>query len=693
MGNLYNKTKYDRSENMSLQATNAGIDYQCRVSAWFLLNMLFENKLSKVLSSYPDKLVVSVQLEGDSEIDDLILKLENEEYIYFQIKRKINFSISENSEFYKVISQFVNQSLTVSNQGRFVLATSSKSSNKIIDNLRRMLDSIRMSSIEETKSQFNKSDIVLWTEFSSLCEQIHEKNTGKKISQAELSKLVEQIYIDTFDIEEGDNYEKMVYLFINNHTEFDSKLLWSTLIKFSLTLASNRRNITLEKIKKEFKTYLSVEPNSSDYQEEFTENIDTSYVWKDYIVATSEDLAKEMNCDVTTLFIFDMYRFNEDGKKKLNFELPNSIQVSDIPPFNVLFRGSSLLGVGRFIESNKSEMDDYKNTIFIPSNDSDDINKFEEMHLEWLKKELNRNIGEKSCIVCGDIFNDNEGFIIEVDNTFEPNEAGPCHLECLRPIDRVMGRIGIKKEKNAKYLRNFDSNKWLESIQGGQGMITGLGILNNNIKNVFWNPNYDSYPNAKYCVRTKLENGDYVYTKDRGKVDRLSRQAARKLAREFDERHKKAYRTNNPVCYSNKSYTYGPYEVLKNEINPSEKLIPCVSTEATRYNKHLSKLYDTCSNFYAPLIMFYLEDEIFEIDNIVPVTSDPFELEEYFDSWGCFVSGINESISLRIIENDLEFDNIVRQLKIKSKNVVINPKLGINKELISGAILLSKLDL
>ncbi len=69
---------------MGLQATNAGIDFQQRVSAFMMILMEFEIDVSKVLgiSSVNDK-IVKINFEDCESIDDLVLTLEScKKYIF-----------------------------------------------------------------------------------------------------------------------------------------------------------------------------------------------------------------------------------------------------------------------------------------------------------------------------------------------------------------------------------------------------------------------------------------------------------------------------------------------------------------------------------------------------------------------------------------------------------------------------------
>ena len=74
----------NRRMSMGLQATNAGIDFQQRVSAFMMILMEFEIDVSKVLgiSSVNDK-IVKINFEDCESIDDLVLTLEScKKYIF-----------------------------------------------------------------------------------------------------------------------------------------------------------------------------------------------------------------------------------------------------------------------------------------------------------------------------------------------------------------------------------------------------------------------------------------------------------------------------------------------------------------------------------------------------------------------------------------------------------------------------------
>ena len=130
---------------MGLQATNAGIDYQQRVSAFMMILMEFEIDISMVLQLNSKEKIIELNFEACENIDDLVMTLESGKKIYFQMKRTISLSENENSEFYGVCTQFVKQYLTQNSSDlAYILGTRSEASNAITIKLKRVLEGIRL---------------------------------------------------------------------------------------------------------------------------------------------------------------------------------------------------------------------------------------------------------------------------------------------------------------------------------------------------------------------------------------------------------------------------------------------------------------------------------------------------------------------------------------------------------------------
>lgn len=173
---------------MGLQATNAGIDFQQRVSAFMMILMEFGIGVSKVLGiSNADEKIVKINFEACESIDDLVLTLESGKKIYFQMKRTISLSDDTSSEFYKVCKQFVSQ---YKKNRRFdfayILMTRSESSGAIVQKLRRVLDGIRLSRSFEFIVTLNKEEKDAFDKFCSNIKNIHKKDYDEEVTEDKL---------------------------------------------------------------------------------------------------------------------------------------------------------------------------------------------------------------------------------------------------------------------------------------------------------------------------------------------------------------------------------------------------------------------------------------------------------------------------------------------------------------------------
>ena len=76
---------------MGLQATNAGIDFQQRVSAYMMILMEFDMDISLALQLDRNDKIEGLNFEACESIDDLIITLSSGKKVYFQMKRHIGY--------------------------------------------------------------------------------------------------------------------------------------------------------------------------------------------------------------------------------------------------------------------------------------------------------------------------------------------------------------------------------------------------------------------------------------------------------------------------------------------------------------------------------------------------------------------------------------------------------------------------
>jgi hypothetical protein len=125
-------------------ATNSGIDFQHRVGALALVVMLADSvDLDAVGLGEASEKPTQVRFETNDGIDDIVIDL-GKGRILVQAKNTLSLSTGAESEFAKVIQQFVTQSLHEANNDRFLLAVSPGASAKIRLDFKKLCESYRL---------------------------------------------------------------------------------------------------------------------------------------------------------------------------------------------------------------------------------------------------------------------------------------------------------------------------------------------------------------------------------------------------------------------------------------------------------------------------------------------------------------------------------------------------------------------
>lgn len=105
---------------MGLQATNAGIDFQQRVSAYMMMLMEFDMDISLALQLNRNDKIEGLNFEACESIDDLVIELDSGKKVYFQMKRTLSLSDSVDSEFYSVCVQQYQDYIQEFKKGRYL---------------------------------------------------------------------------------------------------------------------------------------------------------------------------------------------------------------------------------------------------------------------------------------------------------------------------------------------------------------------------------------------------------------------------------------------------------------------------------------------------------------------------------------------------------------------------------------------
>ena len=165
-----------------------------------------------------------------------------------------------------------------------------------------------------------------------------------------------------------------------------------------------------------------------------------------------------------------------------------------------------------------------------------------------------------------------------------------------------------------------------------------------------------------------LENGDKRYTTNRGVIDRLSKTNAEFLQKQFTESLIAAKKEGNPFGYSSKTYMYGQYEKILEQVGDKEDFIECTEVKAELYNESVAKIYNDCETYYAPIIYLSVEGDPYILPNgVFPMITNPFDLLKYIKNWEKMGVTVPE-YEICIIKDDNEF--ILKMISLISNGIL-----------------------
>ncbi|MDD3279563.1 MAG: hypothetical protein PHG16_11915 [Lachnospiraceae bacterium] len=677
---------------MGLQATNAGIDFQQRVSAYMMMLMEFDMDISLALQLNRNDKIEELNFESSESIDDLVITLDSGKRIYFQAKRTISLSDSIDSEFYGVCTQFVKQYLKQNgNDIAYILATRSETSKSITVKLKRILEGIRLANNLQVIEDLNQEERKIFDKICNNIKRIYKDLKKENISDENLLNIFLRIYIEMFDIENGEEYEKTIKLILFNLISVDAELFWRTLISKAVEYGANRIHLSKQALKEQCRSYLEANKGTkSEFSEQFFKvswkggfrNIE---VQVDYVIAIpTKETEEAMELENKTVFVFELYRFDNSKKKdSLKYIPPDRMKWKEGFEFEVWFRCATKERCHKYVEHELSEKigDSYEVVVW-PIKEHFDCTDVEILHKDVLLKSLD-NQKECICANCGKAIFDDDPYLIEIDNEECSDMVGMVHHNCIRPVDRIVGEIIIPQIEDFSYLKHFDINTWGKLIKKGKQAWNNIEKMATRCPQMTIDTD-EVFHDGNYCLYHILENGDKKYLTNRGVIDRISKREAELLQQKFTTQMKEAKAKGNPFGYSSKSFIYGPYAQIIEQVGDREEFIECVETKVALYNEFVARIYNDCETYYAPIIYLSVDGEPFILPNdFFPMVVNPFELPKYIKNWEKMGFAMPD-YEVCIIRNDNEF--ILKMVCLITNHIlpVVNGMFGSDGSMIRG---------
>nr|NJM01866.1 hypothetical protein [Desulfobacula sp.] len=674
-------------------ATNAGIDYQQRVAAWFLAMVFTRTGVSPLLG-LPDGLdIESVAYENEACVDDLNIKCSNDFTLYLQIKRRICLSTSEQSDFWRSMDQFVRQFVIGRDSTElYILATSADSSGAIKRTLKKLTDSCRLNPRAFSENPLSKAERDVLSTYNSIIVALYKKHTSTDMMQAEFIHFTQRVYFCVLDVEEGGVHEVAAKTLMAPLLRVSPDLIWALLIRNSLHYAKSRFSVTSVVLKKLLNPYY-VEESDRTHREAISDDDHWRLIAKgtSRFCTGKELVLVESFIPELDFIILEFFRFDANCIKRVAFTASEIIWGPDRTTTKVVCRMATEEGMRRYCEENAGFFKD-KRLAILPAKGIEQVEETPcaRLHAELCAKVFQDRKGIDKCLHCGKPLSQHLVTIVEVDDLETPPGVGGVHDECLRPVDRVLGRLQFPFFERLDFLRYFDVSKWAKLLVKGQCLFGNTEQARGKLGSVTiigWNPENEEWQDFDYCVKVNLKDGNSRYLTTRGKLTRYPKQAAEAAAAKGNTVFADARAKNDPHCYTSLNWTYGQYSTLLSIKEEEEDCIECVSAEVVRYTEHIGREYATDVEFYTPLLYLTTGENqsLFILkDHLVFLTS-PLDVERFLQNWREAGFSVN-TYEIRIVESDLFFDKMVSEAFLSGGGVAVDPLLDRNGQLVKGYI-------
>jgi len=666
-------------------ATNSGIDFQQRIAALVLSHMLVDVNNYSALQLGDELNVNEVRFETNNNIDDLVLQTTSGR-VLIQAKRSLSLSDSTNSEFSAVLKQFVAQYVDDNaNTDTYLLATSSRSSQRITKELRKLTEAARLNETGSTDNPLTKAEEEVLGKTRGVIQAHYLDKTGSAITEDSLNCLFKRIRVALIDIEEGTSLEAAVLILLAGKANISPQLLWSSLIALCVSLAKDRLSIDNDGLIQRIGKYIG--NTDTDSASKATFDFLRVQCQEPFSAGREVLLVKSFLEDADYL-ILELYRFEDDGRKRSKF-FDNKVELLNGLTCEVIYRAATFAGIERFIEERANHFSQAKVAI-IPINTEENVEEqpyamAHASHCSYLAESSDNPL---QCLHCGDAISEDLAQFIEIDEEQQEHTVGLIHSRCLRPIDRVLGVIHSDLFRENKLLSNFDYTTWFLEAPRGQGLFGAMSHLGNSIYPVAWKPDYNQVSKGLWCVKINLDDGSARYVHERRRVIRYSENEAINTAMEFDESFKRARNDKDPWCYTTENEGFTTYSVALKVMTEEERCLLCVNAEAVNYTRSIGNAYSKFDNFYAPLAILIERSTGLpvSISDAVFLISNPMLLEKYIENWRR--AGIElPDFDVSIIESDDKFDKFASQVKSDGRTLIVNPMLTMSGELSSGCVI------
>jgi hypothetical protein len=223
-----------RSNRFGGRATAGGVNYEVRVAAFIAVKMLGGESCS-LWSEISGADISTINMQEPEPVDDIVVSLRGdaERRVFISAKeRNGTIALTEkNPAFVETVDAFVRQFLKLSaaarEKSRLVWAIPSCVGRASTHTLLRVLDTHRKDAVDTPVSQFllrrTAGEKKVLCSLLSVTREAWRKQSGSLPSDQELQCLLRHVYVEVYDFERGQRYEREVKDDIRSHIVADPK--------------------------------------------------------------------------------------------------------------------------------------------------------------------------------------------------------------------------------------------------------------------------------------------------------------------------------------------------------------------------------------------------------------------------------------------------------------------------------------
>ncbi|QTF10100.1 hypothetical protein HC231_20870 [Brenneria izadpanahii] len=668
-------------------ATNSGIDFQQRIAAYLVLSMGLSLDISRTLDRSEGLKLHAVAFETDDCVDDIVL-FHDDCKTYLQAKRKLSLSEQPDSDFYKTIEQIVlGFRNSKNNEDMLIIATSIDSSNKILQDLRKIFESARLNKVGSVTNPLSASETDSLAKLQSCVDKITAAHTLNSFSSDEFQRLIRRMAVITFDVTAGGQLEKAFLISIACLLNVQPELVWRTFISYALQWSKNRQSVDRKTTVKLLADFVKNKP---------AENTPSSVsLWsfdpKKYDISSGREIILMSSfLPEYDIGLVAFYRFDESGNKRIKI-YDTHVELANGAQYKIHARFATYEGAIRFLKTSEFLSEKKLFVGDINSNEDFDAMPFAITYSEKIRNQILAN-AESVCIHCGFGVHD-AALLIEVDEIGLPSDAGIIHQDCLRPSDRILGISKMADNETHPELRGFDHRKWLDCLPGSQALWMGSADIST-LKQVVWNAENAKEKKGTFCIRATLEDGSQRYLLERSKVQRFSESKAVTTLEMMNHYLNDAQKEGNPLSYSKDGNLFGRRHDLEEKIPYPQEFVEIKKYSIVNYTRGISLKYDMAKEFYAPLISFVNrnDEEIVQFSKQIFLLTDPLSIKLYIKNWSTRGYELPD-YRVDIIPSDDVFDDLMFRCEDENISVLVNPWFNTKKELTKGYHFISMSDL